>query len=78
MISQKAFHGYKSPLYQKITHFSFQFMENDLFGSFSRWQITTVSANNACIVGRVSYPATSGCYLSGMESRPTIYFTVNN
>jgi len=31
--SQKAFHGDKSPLYQQITHFSFQFMENDLFGS---------------------------------------------
>jgi len=51
---------------------------NGLVESFSWWKITTVSANNARIVGRVSYPAMSGCYLSGMESRPTIYFTVNN
>jgi len=49
-----------------------------LLKNFSWLQITFVSANNACFVGRVSYPAMSGCYLSGMEFRPTIYFTVSN
>ena len=28
----EAFHGDKLPLYEQITNFSFQFMENDLFG----------------------------------------------
>jgi len=31
----KAFHDDRSSLHPKVTHFSFQFMENDLFGTSS-------------------------------------------
>ncbi len=39
---------------------------------------TTISANNFCKTGRVSYPAINGCLLSGMESRPAICAIVND
>jgi len=38
----KAFYGNKSPLYQQITHFSFQFMENDLFGRIIKCALADV------------------------------------
>jgi len=79
MVLEPLFQGQKDAFKKdRLINTIFHNQKDELLKSFSWWQITTASANNACIVGRVSYPAMSGCYLSGMESRPTIYFTVNN